>query len=129
MDSRRGNPAELAQERGLSTDTRYLGTMFTRMIGHTAYFDTFAKRKLLGSTAKSTSCSPITPIPAMPLTSNAGAITSISFAIRSWSASPQGLLEEYPTVLSIDGKWQFIHDAAVEVEFAGMLQEMVRFCP
>ena len=40
--------AELAHEAGLSTNTRYLGTMFTRMIGHTAYFDTFAKRKLLG---------------------------------------------------------------------------------
>src|SRR5262249_47763460 len=40
--------AERAREAGLSTDTRYLGTMFTRMIGHTAYFDTFAKRKILG---------------------------------------------------------------------------------
>src|SRR4029077_13448746 len=39
---------ELARQAGLSLDTRYLGTMFTRMIGHTAYFDTFAKRKILG---------------------------------------------------------------------------------
>jgi hypothetical protein len=43
--------AELAHEAGLSTSARYLGTMFTRMIGHTAYFDTFAKRKLLGLAA------------------------------------------------------------------------------
>ena len=40
--------AELAREVGLSTNTRYLGTMFTRTISHTAYFDTFAKRKILG---------------------------------------------------------------------------------
>ena len=74
--------AEPHQEAGLSTDTRYLGTMFTRMIGHRVYFDTFAKRKIPGLAPKSISCSPIKPISVMPLVLNAGATISKSSAIR-----------------------------------------------
>ena len=111
--------AELAREAGLSLDTRYLGTMFTRMIGHTAYFDTFAKRKLLG----------LAPEKYVVLADR----TNIGNAayVECWrdhfdiiddpeiirqKASTTRLLEDYPTVLSVDGKWRFIHDAAVEVE-------------
>ena len=111
--------AELAQEAGLSLDTRYLGTMFTRMIGHTAYFDTFAKRKLLG----------LAPEKYVVLADR----TNIGNAayVECWrdhfdiiddpeiirqKASTTRLLEDYPTVLSVGGKWRFIHDAAVAVE-------------
>jgi putative glycosyltransferase (TIGR04372 family) len=111
--------AELARERGLSTDTRYLGTMFTRMIGHTAYFDTFAKRKILG----------LAPEKYVVLADRAN-IGSAAY-VECWGtrfdiiddpemirkmASTTKLLEDYPTVLSVDGNWRFIHDAAVEVE-------------
>ena len=111
--------AELAREAGLSLDTRYLGTMFTRMIGHTAYFDTFAKRKLLG----------LAPEKYVVLADR----TNIGNAayVECWrdhfdiiddpeiirqKAPTTRLLEDYPTVLSVGGKWRFIHDAAVEVE-------------
>lgn len=111
--------AELAQEAELSTDTRYLGTMFTRMIGHTAYFDTFAKRKLLG-------LAPQKYIVLADRTNIGNAayvdcwrdhfeIISDPKVIREHSSKAR-LLEEYPTVLSVDGRWQFIHDAAVEIE-------------
>ena len=111
--------AELAQEAGLSLNTRYLGTMFTRMIGHTAYLDTFAKRKLLG-------LAPEKYIVFADRTNIGNAayvecwrdhfdIVDDAGLIRQ-KASTTRLLEDYPTVLSIDGQWRFIHDAAVEVE-------------
>jgi putative glycosyltransferase (TIGR04372 family) len=111
--------AERAREAGLSTDTRYLGTMFTRMIGHTAYFDTFAKRKILG----------LAPEKYVVLAdrSNIGNAAYVECwrthfdviddpdVIRKMAPTTR-LLEDYPTVLSVDGNWRFIHDAAVEVE-------------
>ena len=111
--------AELAREARLSTNTRYLGTMFTRMIGHTAYFDTFAKRKFLG----------LAPERYVVLVDRAK--IGNSAYVECWRAhfdiiddpetirqlaSTTKLLEAYPTVLSVDGNWRFIHDAAVEVE-------------
>jgi putative glycosyltransferase (TIGR04372 family) len=111
--------AELAREVGLSTNTRYLGTMFTRMIGHTAYFDTFAKRKILG----------LAPEKYVVLADRAN-IGNTAY-VECWRAhfdviddsemirkmaSTTRLLEAYPTVLLVDGNWRFIHDAAVEVE-------------
>ena len=111
--------AELAREAGLSTSTRYLGTMFTRMIGHTAYFDTFAKRKILG----------LAPEKYVVLADRAN-IGNAAYvecwrdhfdiiddpAIIRKRAPATRLLEDYPTVLSVDGNWHFIHDAAVDVE-------------
>jgi putative glycosyltransferase (TIGR04372 family) len=110
---------ELAREAGLSLDTRYLGTMFTRMIGHTAYFDTFAKRKLLGLASEK-----------YVVLADRANIGNAAY-VECWrehfdiiddqniirrKASITRLREDYPTVLLVDGKWRFIHDAAVEVE-------------
>jgi putative glycosyltransferase (TIGR04372 family) len=111
--------ADLAREAGLSTNTRYLGTMFTRMIGHTAYFDTFAKRKILGLASEK-----------YVVLADPANIGNAAY-IECWRghfdivddpemirkmASTTRLLEDYPTVLSVDGNWRFIHDAAVEVQ-------------
>jgi hypothetical protein len=110
---------ELARQAGLSLDTRYLGTMFTRMIGHTAYFDTFAKRKLLGLASEK-----------YVVLADRTNIGNAAY-VECWrdhfdiiddqniirrKASITRLREDYPTVLLVDGKWRFIHDAAVEVE-------------
>jgi putative glycosyltransferase (TIGR04372 family) len=111
--------AELAQEAGLSLDTRYLGTMFTRMIGHTAYLDTFAKRKLLGLASEKyivfADRTNIGNAAYVECWRDHFDIVDDAELIRQ-KASTTRLLEDYPTVLSIDGQWRFIHDAAVEVE-------------
>ena len=112
--------SELAREAGVSTGTRYLGTMFTRMIGHTAYFDTFAKRRLLG-------LAPEQKYIVLADRNNTGNLAYVECwrehfeiitdpkAIRRHAPIAR-LLEEYPTVISVDGKWHFFHDAAVEIE-------------
>jgi hypothetical protein len=46
--------------------------MFTRMISHTAYFDTFAKRKILGLAPEKYVVLADEPISAMPPTLNIG---------------------------------------------------------
>jgi putative glycosyltransferase (TIGR04372 family) len=112
--------AELASGAGVSMSTRYLGTMFTRMIGHTTYLDIIAKRKLLG-------LAPVQKYIVLADHTNIGnaayvecwrdyfEIISDPETIRRHAPIAR-LVEDYPTVLSIDDKWYFVQDAAIEIE-------------
>ena len=111
--------AELARA-GISSKTRYLGTKFTRSIGHTAYFDTYAKRKPLRLVSVHdyivlADHTDIGNAAYVDCWRNHFEIITDPKAIRQHLPTAK-LAEEYPTVFSLGGNWRYVHDVAIGVE-------------
>ena len=112
--------AERARQAGVPSEPRYLGTTFTQSIGHIALFDIIAKRRLLG-------LAPVQKYIVLTNPKRSGNAAYLEYwrehfeIIKDPDSARRHLpvaelAEDYPTVLFLDGEWQWVHDVASKVE-------------
>jgi putative glycosyltransferase (TIGR04372 family) len=109
----------LAHAASMPGDVRYLTGHWSNAIGHTSILDFFAKRNLLGLSA-----SRYIVLAPPDQTANGAYLAHwrdyfeiVTDQDEIKRLSPQArLAEDYPTILSIDGEWYWLHDAMTMVQ-------------
>src|SRR5262249_22971878 len=108
----------LAAKTGAPADVRYLGESWTHAIGHIALLDVIAKRQLLGLAPTHhviLARGKVANSPYLDLWRRHFEIVSDAIQIDRWARHAE-YTEDYPTVITIDGVWKSIHEAADIIE-------------